>query len=164
MVLCCFMQLLVITSIYNLTIHIPAWEADSSSVMQNIYLILWNPRFQPFIHNTTPAKNVSSYATCNKKFYKDFSKFYYNAVPYCHLQLGSQWHLSFTLTNQNFCAPFIYHVPSTCLAHLTLLDSIEVIILGVQEEYKFCNFSSCNIPLSPAAVSSLRTTYFPQIY
>jgi hypothetical protein len=110
----------------------PSWEATSPSATQEFIEVLRNPKVHYRDQESPPLVPILSQMNPVHKHPTHFSKIHPN-ITHPPLSTSSQWPLSFRLSHQNpICS--LLPLRAAYPPHLTLLDSITLIIFG--EEYK----------------------------
>jgi hypothetical protein len=90
--------------------HSPPWKATSRSVLQEIPLLLWNPKVQYQFHKRPPLVPVLSQMHPVHIFPRYFSEIHSNILS--STPRSSEWSLSFRFSNQNILR--ISRIPHAC--------------------------------------------------
>jgi hypothetical protein len=131
--------------------EIPSWEATWFSAIQEIPLILCNPKVHYRIHKSPPpVLNLSQINSVHAP------------SNFCKVHFNTTFHLSPSPPNGLFpsgfpiktlCESFLSPTRATCTTHLTLRDFITRIIFGA--EYRSLCSSLCNLPYEDERITIL---------
>jgi hypothetical protein len=135
------------------------WEANCFADSQEIFLVLWNPKF---ITSLTSDRHLSvSWASPIQSTHPHPTSWRSILILSSHLRLG----LPSALFPSGFTAKTLYtpHTPirAKCSANLIILDFITLTRLG--KEYRSFSSSLCNFLPSPVTSSKLNI-HFCKMY
>jgi hypothetical protein len=147
--------------------QMPSWAANRFEASQEIPRILWNPKVHYRIHKCPPTVSIlsqfNSVHTPTSYFLKIHLSIIFPSMP------GSpQWSLYPHVSHQNPVYTSPHPIPTTCPAHLILLDFITRTIVGEQYRslssslWSFLHSSVTSSLLGPNILKHPKPTFLPQ--
>ena len=140
--------------------HSPSWEGNSSSAIQEILRILWNPKVHyPEFANACHlsvwwASSIVHTPTSH------FLKNHNNIFPYT--PVSPKLSLSLRFSTKTPYTPILSPKRATCPAHLILLDFIIRTMLG--KDYGSLSSSLCSFLHSPLTSSSFIDSFYQMVH
>ena len=123
-----------------------SWKSYRFSASQQLFRILWNPKFQRRTHKCLPTAPILSHI--------DFVLVLISRLVKIHLAIvltstagSSKWTLSLRFLQINLYTPQLSPIHAICLNHLIRLGFITRTVLG--EENRSLSSSLCSFPHSP---------------
>jgi hypothetical protein len=137
--------------------HSPSWEANSSSVSQQIPYILWNPKVHCHVHNWPPV-HIWSQINSIHALLNEFCKINFNTI---HPSMPSHPSGLFPsrFSTKTLYASLVSPIRAACPSHLILIHLITPIIFG--EAHGSRRSSLCSVIHSRYLVP-LMPKYSPQ--
>ena len=121
--------------------HSPSWEANSSSVSQQIPYILWNPKVHYHVHNWPPVHILSQINSIHNLL-NEFCKINFNIIhPSTPSHPSGLFPSGFS--SKTPYSPLLSPIHAACPSHPILIYLITQIIFG--EAYRSWSSSLCSL-------------------
>jgi len=109
--------------------HIPSWEANRFTAIQEIPRILWKPKFHYRIHTRPPPVPILSHINLVDSFPSKLLKIHFsNIIP--SKTRSSELTFPSGFPAKTLHAPLVSHIRVLCLAYIILLDFLNRILFG----------------------------------